>query len=92
MIKNNGDGTISIVRPELWSKEEKNEYNLAYNRGYTDGLAQVFKYNEEIDRLKAENEVLKKKIQNMALDLLSAHAQADDHWVELQRLRKAQEK
>ena len=40
----------------------------------------------------AEIEVLKKKIQNMALDLLSAHAQADDHWVELERLRKAQEK
>ena len=37
----------------------------------------------------AEIEVLKKKIQNMALDLLSAHAQADDHWVELERLRKA---
>lgn len=40
----------------------------------------------------AEIEALKKKIQNMALDLLSAHAQADDHWVELERLRKAQEK
>ena len=35
----------------------------------------------------AEIEALKKKIQNMALDLLSAHAQADDHWVELERLR-----
>jgi hypothetical protein len=40
----------------------------------------------------AEIEALKKKIQNMALDLLTAHAQADDHWVELQQLRKAQEK
>ena len=40
----------------------------------------------------AEIKALKKKIQNMALDLLSAHAQADDHWVELERLRKAQYK
>lgn len=92
MIKDNGDGTYSIIRPDVWGESVGLDYTLAYNKGYTDGLAQVFKYTEEIDRLKAENEVLKKKIQNMALDLLSAHAQADDHWVELERLRKAQEK
>jgi len=40
----------------------------------------------------AEIKVLKKKIQNMALDLLTAHAQADDNWVELQQLKKAQKK
>jgi hypothetical protein len=45
-----------------------------------------------IEKQQAEIEALKKKIQSMALDLLSAHAQADDHWVELERLRKAQEK
>lgn len=45
-----------------------------------------------IEKQQAEIEALKKKIQSMALDLLSAYAQADDHWVELERLRKAQEK
>ena len=48
--------------------------------------------NKTIRQQQAEIEALKKKIQNMALDLLSAHAQADDHWVELERLRKASEK
>lgn len=34
-----------------------------------------------------EIEKYKKKVQNQALDLITAHAQADDHWVDLDVLK-----
>jgi hypothetical protein len=39
------------------------------------------------DIAQMEIEKFKKKIQNQALDLLTAHAQADDHWVDLNQLK-----
>jgi len=38
---------------------------LAYNSGYTNGLAQVFKFSEENDKLKTEIEALKAHIEKL---------------------------
>jgi len=73
------------------ANELADELDKCMEDGSTD-LVCVDKAATMLRQQQAEIEALKKKIQNMALDLLTAHAQADDHWVELQQLKKAQEK
>jgi DNA-binding GntR family transcriptional regulator len=90
IVRLNGAGYYEAATMLRQQQAELDAFKLQYyNTGYS---IQLRDKDETIRQQQAEIEALKKKIQNMALDLLSAHAKADDHWVELERLRKASEK